>query len=488
MSFEHTTDAGQMGPTIGEPVLPSENADKRAADTEGTELWEAPYMPGLLDATVHIPGSKSLTNRAIVLAALGTTPSTIKGALISRDTKLMMKAVEELGAQVSVEGTTITVTPPDVFEPKTGFIDCGLAGTVMRFIPPLAAFATKPVRFDGDKQARMRPMRPLLDALEELGVKVTYEKDEGFLPFVIEGPGPDKLKGGMVKINARLSSQFISAMILVGHRFTEGLHIRLAGQMPSPAHVHMTVAEVEKRGGEMSLESLPALIPGEMPTVHGWIIKPGKLTGGDFDIEPDLTNAGPFLAATLICGGQVRIENWPAHTTQIGDLWRKIVPGMGGRIGRDSTDTLVARGTGTIGGLDLNLSDGGELAPMVAALAAVAVNPSKITGIGHLTGHETNRLKAIVNEIEAIGSSATATRHSLTITPGITHGAEIETYNDHRMVMFGALVGLAVPGIKVRNPQTVNKTFPDFIAEWEAMCATGTDKPKSENTLPPIPY
>lgn len=488
MSIEFASEHGHTEQSLGEPVLPGERADLRAEDQEGVELWDAPYMPGLLDATVRIPGSKSLTNRALLLALLASEPSVIHDALLSRDTRLMIDAIVEMGADVSIDGTTVTVTPPEVLEPRTGTIDCGLAGTVMRFLPPLAAFATKPVRFDGDEQARMRPMKPLLDALVELGVDVTYEKDEGFLPFVIEGPGPDKLKGGTVKVNARLSSQYISALIFAGHRFTEGLHVKLGSQMPSPAHVRMTVDELQRRGGEVELESLPALIPGEAPSVHGWIMKPGKLKGGTYHIEPDLTNAGPFLAATLICGGQVRIENWPAKTTQIGDMWRKIIPGMGGRIGRDSTDSLVARGTGTVGGIDVNLFDGGEMTPMVAALAAVAVNPSKITGIGHLTGHETNRLKALVNEIQAIGSHAKASRHSLEISPGITHGAQIETYNDHRMVMFGALVGLAVPDVKVRNPHAVDKTFPDFLDEWMAMCATGTDEPKSPNSMPPLPF
>lgn len=471
MSFEHRLDRS-MGAVSGQSYS-DEDAVDTSADDAHTTLWNAPYHPGPLDACVHIPGSKSLTNRALVLALLAKEPSTITGALMSRDTQLMMDAIEELGATCDVDGTTITVTPPETLTPRHGTINCGLAGTVMRFLPPVAMFATDPVRFDGDGQAYDRPMRPLLDAMESLGATITYEGEDGHLPFTVTPPAAPT--GGKVTIDSHLSSQFVSALVMVGHRFPNGLQVHLSGRMPSPAHVDMTVAELQRRGGMIELESLPALIPGQPPAVHSWHMLPGDLHGGTFDIEPDLTNAGPFLAATLICGGQVRIDNWPAHTTQVGDLWRKIIPGMGGRIGREKADSLVARGTGLVGGLDINLSDGGELAPMVAALAAVAVNPSTITGIGHLAGHETNRLTAIANEVEAIGSHAQATKRTLSISPGATHGADLKTYNDHRMVMFAALVSLAVPGVRVRNAETVSKTFPGFIDAWEAMCATGPD-------------
>ncbi|MDO5747175.1 MAG: 3-phosphoshikimate 1-carboxyvinyltransferase [Actinomycetaceae bacterium] len=491
MDFKHSLERGSAKDhPIGEPLLPGESADEpHPANTHSETIWKAPFTKGLLDATVRIPGSKSLTNRAIALGAIADKPSVIRGALMSRDTHLMIDAIRELGAHVTVEDTTIRIDPPAILTPQTGKIDCGLAGTVMRFIPALAALCEGSVLFDGDAQARMRPMKPLLDALEELGVTISYHGDRGYLPFTLTSPGRKGLRSKKITIDARSSSQYVSALLLLSPLLDAPLEVKLAGQMPSPGHVHMTVVELERRGVTIEEKSLPALIPGQMPSVYGWVIHPGHIQGGEFDIEPDLTNAGPFLAATLICGGQVRIENWPAHTTQIGDMWRKIIPAMGGRIGRDSSDTLVARGTGTVGGIDWNLLDGGELAPMIAALAAVAVNPSKLTGIGHLTGHETNRLKALVNEIEAIGSHAKATRHSLTVTPGITHAADIATYNDHRMVMFAALLGLAIEGIGIKNPECVSKTFPDFVAEWEKMVATA--KPSGStvvSSMPPSGY
>ncbi len=428
--------------------------------------WPAPLAPGPLDAVVAVPGSKSLTNRYLPLAALGEGPMHLHAPLHSRDSALMVAALRGLG--VGVEdvdddgaphpgGSDLLVVPAPLRGPA--HIDCGLAGTVMRFLAPLAALADGDVTLDGDPRARERPMAPVIAALRALGVRVTEHGEPGFLPITVHGTG--SVRGGTIDVDASASSQFVSALLLSAPRFTDGLTLRhVGGDLPSLPHIAMTVDVLRGRGVEVDDAT-----PGQ------WRVSPGSVGGGRVDVEPDLSNAGPFLAAALVAGGRVRIPGWPAETTQAGDLFRGLLGQMGGQVALGDGG-LTVTGTGAVVGLDVDLRDGGELAPTIVALAALAVTPSRLRGIGHLRGHETDRLAALVTEIRRLGGDAEETSDGIGVRPAPLHGGTVRTYHDHRMATFGAILGLRVPGVEVENVGTTAKTLPDFPAQWAAMLAT----------------
>jgi 3-phosphoshikimate 1-carboxyvinyltransferase len=421
--------------------------------------WAAPVGERPLDAVVEVPGSKSLTNRYLVLAALAEGPGRIRGALTSRDTLLMADALEVLGARVSRDGADWTVDPLDPGGAPAGDgplrVECGLAGTVMRFVPPVAALLGRPVRFDGDPAARVRPVGPVLRALRALGADVA-DDGRGTLPFTVTGPGV--VTGGLVDVDASGSSQFVSGLLLAAPRFAEGLVLRHTGPtLPSLPHIAMTV-EVLRAAGVAVDDSRP----------HIWEVTPGPVAARDVRVEPDLSNAAPFLAAALVVGGTVRVPGWPERTTQPGDRLPEILEAMGGRARREG-DVLAVTGTGVVHGIDVDLHDASELAPTVAALAALADSPSRLRGIGHMRGHETDRLAALATEITRVGGQAEQTHDGLVITPRPLHAAVWQTYHDHRMATAGALVGLRVPGLRVVDVATTAKTLPGFDAMWARM-------------------
>jgi len=426
--------------------------------------WAAPVAERPLDATVEIPGSKSLTNRLLVLAALADGPGVLRGALRSRDSDLMVAGLRALGVGVEVDGSTVHVTPAPL---RGGAdVDCGLAGTVMRFLPPVAALADGTVRFDGDEAARVRPMAPVLDALLQLGVGVD-DAGRGRLPFTVTGTGA--VRGGTVDVDASASSQFVSGLLLAGARFDEGLTVRHVGsRLPSLPHIEMTVLTLREVGVEVQVSGLGGA-PDDVPT---WRVLPGPVAARDVRVEPDLSNAAPFLAAALVAGGSVRVPGWPAETTQPGALVPGILERMGGRWSLDD-GVLTVSGDGTVHGIDVDLSPAGELAPTIAALAAVADSPSRLRGITHLRGHETDRLAALRAEIVALGGGCEETDDGLAITPAPLHGGVWHSYADHRMATSGALVGLRVPGVEVENVSTTAKTLPGFTALWSGMLAGG---------------
>ncbi|WP_102509209.1 3-phosphoshikimate 1-carboxyvinyltransferase [Sanguibacter massiliensis] len=420
--------------------------------------WAAPTAASPLDATVEVPGSKSLTNRYLVLAALANGPSELRGALSSRDTLLMAEALRQLGVGVEVDGTTWRVAPGELRGPAS--IDCGLAGTVMRFLPAVAALADGPVRFDGDAGARVRPMGPVLAGLRNLGVPVTADDgtEPSTLPFTVEGRGG--VVGGAVDVDASASSQFVSGLLLAGARFDRGLRLRHVGTaLPSLPHIEMTVDVLRGAGVEVD-DSTPST----------WVVAPGPIVARDVRVEPDLSNASPFLAAALVAGGTVRVSGWPTSTTQPGALVPELFEQLGARTRRVG-DALEVTGTGRIRGLDVDLHAAGELTPTIAALAALAETPSRLRGIAHLRGHETDRLAALVCEINRLGGRATETEDGLTIEPAALHGGTVETYHDHRMATFGAILGLRVPGVRVEDVATTAKTLPDFTGMWGSMLA-----------------
>ena len=416
--------------------------------------WTAPLADRALDATVPVPGSKSLTNRFLVLAALASAPTTLHGALVSRDTELMMAALGALGAgeQAWLAPDVVQVGP---LVPGTApvRVECGLAGTVMRFLPPVAALAGRPVAFDGDPEARVRPMGPVLGALRALGARVD-DGARGTLPFTVHGP----VRGGAVDVDASGSSQFVSGLLLSGARMPLGLTVRHTGaSLPSLPHIEMTVAALRAAGVVVD-DSRPDL----------WRVEPGPVAGGEVRVEPDLSNAAPFLCAALVAGGTVRVPGWPERTTQPGSLLPELLTAMGGAVSRDG-GTLVVRGTGAVHGVDVDLRAAGELAPTIAALAVLGDSPTRLRGIAHIRGHETDRLAALATEITRIGGQAEQTADGLVVTPRPLHAAVWETYHDHRMATAGALIGLRVAGLAVVDVATTRKTLPDFVGMWTAM-------------------
>lgn len=422
-----------------------------------TPEWAAPRAERPVDATVRLPGSKSLTNRYLVLAALADGPSRLRAPLRSRDTLLMADALRALGTQVEddLAGVDWLVLPAG---PVGGAeIACGLAGTVMRFLPPLAALADGPVRFDGDPQARVRPMAPVLDGLRQLGVQIDSEGDR--LPFTIDGSG-GRRRGGTVEVDASQSSQFVSGLLLSGPRYPGGIRVRnTASTVPSEPHVEMTLECLRDRGVTVDVST-----PGE------WAVEEGPIGALDVTVEPDLSNAAPFLAAALVSSGRVHVPDWPLHTTQGGDQLRDLLDQMGAEV-HLTEEGLTVVGTGELYGIDADLGEVGELTPVIAALCALADSGSRLRGIAHLRGHETDRLAALVTELNALGSDVTETEDGLLIKPKPLRGGLFHSYHDHRMATAGAVVGLAVDGVRVENVETTAKTLPGFTALWDDMLA-----------------
>jgi 3-phosphoshikimate 1-carboxyvinyltransferase len=436
-------------------------------DESGTPVphWPAPFASRPVDATVTVPGSKSLTNRYLVLAALADGPSRLRAPLQSRDSALMVEALRQLGATITevpgdgAFGPDLEVVPlaPDAAA-SLATVDCGLAGTVMRFVPPLAALRSGSSVFDGDPHARQRPMGTIIEALRALGVAVSAEGGgtPSSLPFVVEGTG--EVRGGHLVIDASASSQFVSALLLVGARFTEGLHLEHVGKpVPSLDHITMTVAVLRGAGVAVD-DSVP----------NHWVVSPGPIRAFDQRIEQDLSNAGPFLAAALASRGTVRIPGWPDETQQVGDLWRGILARMGAEVSLQDGVLTVTGGPDIKGG---DFADTSELAPTVAALCALATGPSRLTGIAHLRGHETDRLAALVTEINRLGGDAEETSDGLVIRPARLHAGVVHSYADHRMATAGAILGLAVEGVQVEDIGTTAKTMPDFPRLWADMLA-----------------
>jgi 3-phosphoshikimate 1-carboxyvinyltransferase len=418
--------------------------------------WSAPRARGPLRARVELPGSKSLTNRALVLAALADGPSRIVRPLLARDTELMAGALATLGTQLDTDGPDWILRPGP---PRAGNVDVGLAGTVMRFVPPLAALADGPVHFDGDPYARQRPMATLLDGLRQAGVSID-DGARGRLPFTVHGRGA--VPGGTVRIDASASSQFVSGLLLCAARYDKGIELVHTGGKPVPSqpHIEMTMAMRADAG-----------VDATTPEPGVWQVAPGPVRARDWTIEPDLSNAAPFLAAALVAGGSVTIPRWPARTTQAGDALRSLLSAMGATVTR-AHNGLTVTGRGTVRGVNADLRDAGELVPTVAALAALADTPSHLTGIGHLRGHETDRLAALATELMRVGCDVVEQPDSLTISPGPLHGATWRAYADHRMATAGAILGLAVDGIVVDDIECTSKTLPDFARMWTEMAGS----------------
>jgi len=482
--------------------------------------WPAPAAAAAVQASIRLPGSKSITNRALILAALADGPTTITGPLRARDTDLMAGAVTALGASIAGSGTiqagngkipasesdparpnrpgspagpgrqasivqptgtdqptwmgqpTWTVTPGWASGPIA--VDVGNAGTVLRFVPPAAALVAGDVEFSGDPRAAQRPVHQLLAGLRQAGVDVD-DRGRGAVPFVVRGRG--RVRGGAVTLDASASSQLVSGLMLAAPRFEQGIQITHNGpRIPSAPHIAMTAAMLKAAGAEVE-----SWTSGNGGTSRGstsrdsqppdsWQVRPGYLTPGVIVVEPDLSNAAPFLASALVTGGTITIPGWPAVSLQAASQILDVLQQMGATC-QATTDGMRITGTGRIRGIAADLRDISELAPVLTALAALADGPSEFTGIGHMRLHESDRLAVLAAEIGALGGQVTELPDGLGVVPRpLRAGPDpFDSHDDHRMVMAAAVLGLAVPGLRVRNAETVAKTFPAFLTMWQQM-------------------
>jgi 3-phosphoshikimate 1-carboxyvinyltransferase len=443
--------------------------------------WASPAAAGPVSARVRLPASKSVTNRALVLAALGDGPAVIANPLRARDTALAADALRALGSEIKQSRTDWVITPGQPAPGSAVNVDVGNAGTVMRFVPALAALTSAVVFFDGDERIRLRPIGPVLEALRQLGAQIE-DGGRAAVPFTVHGRGA--VRGGTVVLDASGSSQLVSGLLLAAPRFDEGIEVRHEGPpVPSAPHIAMTVRMLRAAGA-----SVEELVSGAGGRPDAWRVRPGRLSLGSVTVEPDLSNAGPFLAAALVTGGTITIPDWPRDSLQAAGEILDVLSQMGARYSV-GPDGLTISGTGRIHGVTADLRDVAELAPVLTAVAAVAESPSVFTGLAHTRAHETDRLAALAKEINALGGDITELPDGLQIRPRAlgaeAAGGPFGTYDDHRMVMAAAVLGLAVPGLRVAGAATVAKTFPDFMDVWEVLVRGGSTHPGGRNPDPP---
>jgi 3-phosphoshikimate 1-carboxyvinyltransferase len=417
--------------------------------------WPAPRALGPLAAVVELPGSKSVTNRALVLAALADGVSVVRRPLRSRDTELMAGALRALGVEVEDgdDGAWVVPGRPGPLVPRAGEVDVGNAGTVARFVPPVATLARGDVRFDGDPRVRERPLGALLRALVALGADLDGTDR---LPVVVRGRGG--LPGGEVVLDASESSQLVSGLLLAAPRYDKGLRVRHEGPpLPSAPHLAMTVEALRASGAAVDDTE-----PG------AWTVEPGALRARDAVVEPDLSTAAAYLAAPLVAGGSVTVAGWPATTTQPGAVLPDVLEAMGARVRRDEASVTVAAGE-RLSGVDVDLRDAGELTPVLTALAALAATPSRFRGVAHLRLQETDRLRALATELGRLGGDVRETDDGLEVRPRPLTGGALDSYDDHRIAMAWAVLGLGVDGVLVRDVATTRKTVPDFVGSWRSL-------------------
>nr|WP_296070586.1 3-phosphoshikimate 1-carboxyvinyltransferase [uncultured Actinoplanes sp.] len=409
-----------------------------------------------MSATVRLPGSKSMTARALVLAAIADAPSVIGRPLRARDTQLMAAGLRALGVAVDTgDDERWRVVPAALRGPAR--VDVGLAGTIMRFLPPVAGLADGTVEFDGDPHARNRPLRPIIEALRTLGVSIDASATGG-LPLTVHGHG--LVDGGEAVIDASGSSQFVSGLLLSAPRFTKGLALRHEGPpVPSAPHLRMTTHMLRAAGATVD-ESVRDV----------WRVEPGPLHGRDWVIEPDLSGAAPFFAAAMVTGGEVTLAGWPAESWQPVSVVADLLTGLGATVSQTEAG-LTVRGGGALHGITADLSEVSELTPVIAALAALADGPSELRGVAHIRGHETDRIAALATELGKAGAAVTEFPDGLRIEPRPLHGTAFETYADHRMAHAAAVIGLAVPGIELTDVACTSKTLPEFPELWAGLVA-----------------
>ena len=396
-----------------------------------------------------MPGSKSMTARALVLGTLSDGPSVVSNGLEARDSALMRQAVSTLGATVTQSESGWRIEPAGHEVAPQSTIDCGLSGTVMRFVPGIASLTSTEATFVGDAQAGHRPVAPVLDALRQLGVDVDAAQS---LPFVVRGAG--RAPGGACEIDASASSQFVSGVLLPAARFADGATVTNIGPpVPNRPHLAMTTRMLVRHGVEVGAQG------------ESWSVASGSISAHDWAIEPDLSNAVPFFAAAMLTGGRVSVPHLAEDSVQPVDDVGELLQQLGADVALGAAGMTVT-GTGRVAGGTLDLRNLGELTPAVVALAMTADAPTTIKGVGYLRGHETDRLAALSAEAERVGGLVSIRDDELVVTPRRLHPAVWHSYRDHRMATAGAIVGLVVPGMQVDDIESTSKTFPTFPELW----------------------
>jgi 3-phosphoshikimate 1-carboxyvinyltransferase len=421
-------------------------------------------LAGPLDATVAVPGSKSLTNRALVCAALADGTSTLDGALVADDTEAMRTALATLGAAIDEHPSSGRLTVAGTggrLRPGPLALDVRLSGTTSRFLLPVVALGTGEYRIDGAPPLRARPMGPVLDGIRALGAGVRPEGEDGHLPVTVVAPGG--LAGGDVAVAGDTSSQFLSGLLLAAPYARSGVRLGLTTALVSRPYVALTVAVMAAFGVDVEGDA------GEGPLV----VPRGRYRATAYAVEPDASTASYFLAAAALVGGRVTVEGLGAGSGQGDARFAEVLATMGARIDRTATTTTVTgngelRSPGT-----LDLADMPDMAQTVAVLAAFADGPTEVTGVGFIRHHETDRIAAVVGELARAGVEARETSDGFVVHPGPPHAARIATHDDHRMAMSFALLGLRVPGVEIADPGCVTKTFPGF---WEALDGLGAGR------------
>ena len=414
---------------------------------------------GPMDARVHVPGSKSITNRALVAAALAPGRSVLTGALAAEDTRAMRDVLTDLGVTVGAtdDETTLTVDGcAGAPGPVSGRLDGRSAGTVARFLPPLLALGEGPYVLDGSAQMRTRPLGAGIAALRMLGVDVAWEGAQGHLPIRVTGSGGRVAPA--VAVRADVSSQYTSGLLLSAPCFADGLELSVVGAVVSRPYLEMTTAVMAAFGARVEA------------TGDGYVVAPGGYRPSQYAIEPDASAASYFFAAAAITGGRVVVEGLGADSLQ-GDLgFVRVLERMGCVVDIRAGETEL-RGPATLAGVEVDLRELSDTAQTLAVVAPFASSPTRITGIGFIRNKESDRVGAVATELRRAGIDAVEEPDGLLIGPGTPRAARIATYEDHRMAMSFALLGLRTPGIVIEDPGCVSKTFPAYFAALTA--ATG---------------
>ncbi len=415
----------------------------RSESLELTPLSRAPQL------RLRVPGSKSLTNRALLCAALAPGVSTLRGALVADDTEAMLDAVRRLGAVVTADpgDGTLTVTGADPRRRAAGVrVDARHSGTTSRFVLPVLGLIPAASELDGGAQLRSRPFGDLISALRQLGAGVSEHADLGRLPLTVSGP----LVGGRVELPGHVSSQFLSGLLIAGPLMPEGLQVELTSPPVSVPYLQMTAAVMALFGAVVTPWAVPAGGAGYRPA--------------DLAIEADASAASYFFAAAAITGGRVTVIGLDRSSLQ-GDLgFVDVLDRMGARVEYGPGEVTVA-GTGTLHGVDVDLADLSDTAQTLAAVAVFADSPSRVRGIGFIRAKETDRIGAMVAELRRAGIGAEEHPDGFGVVPGRPSPTEFATYGDHRMAMSLSLLGLRVPGIRIADPGCVAKTYPGFFAD-----------------------
>jgi 3-phosphoshikimate 1-carboxyvinyltransferase len=409
---------------------------------------------------VRPPGSKSYTNRALVLAALASGKSVLRGALFSDDTLHMARSLEALGfgmvADRDARRFEIVGAGGDVPAERAS-VFVGNSGTTARFLPPLMALGHGSYELDGNDAMQKRPIQPLLDAMTALGAKATSVRANGCPPIRVDAEG---LEGGTARMPGGVSSQYFSALLMVGPCTKRGITLEVDGDLVSKPYIDVTMQAMQAFGAGARREGYAR-----------FVAPPGAYRATEYDVEPDASGASYFFAAAAVTRGRVVVPGLGSRSLQ-GDLdFVRLLERMGCRVRQTETETEV-EGTGELRGIEADMSNLSDTAQTLAAVAPFASGPTRVTGIGFIRRKETNRIAAVVTELNRLGIRAEEHADGFVVHPGTPKPARIETYDDHRMAMSFAVIGLGAPGIEIADPGCVSKTFPEFFETLETLRAS----------------